>query len=337
MATIFLLILGVLVAELFTWTGEELLYPALKMIKNNTTLFMIIVLGGGYIVIFIIYWGKTLGYLETVVLATAQIYSDDDEVIVLPSALREIDIQMNRIKRDLAASQRAAREAEKRKNDLVVYLAHDLKTPLTSVIGYLSLLRDEDKISPELQLKYLSIALDKAERLEDLINEFFDITRFNFTSMSLTYQTVNLTRLLEQIVDEFAPMLSEKALSSKLRLSPDIMLSCDPEKLQRVFDNLLRNAINYSYEGNEIAIIMNLGDGCVELSFINHGATIPQQKLDKVFEQFYRLDSARTSKTGGAGLGLAIAKEIIGLHGGEIHAQSQNELIEFYVRLPMHS
>ena len=334
-AIFLLLLLGVFISESIIWQGDELLYILLHRVKQNLSTFMLIVLGGGYLVIFVIYWGKTLGYLETIVIATEQIYKSDDEVIVLPAALRELEGQMNQIKRDMLASRRAASEADKRKNDLVVYLAHDLKTPLTSVIGYLTLLRDEDKISPELQAKYLGIALDKAERLEDLINEFFDITRFSLTTMSLTYQTVNLTRMLEQIVDEFAPMLSEKSLSCKLSVPSELMITCDPEKLQRVFDNLLRNAINYSYDGREIIVSLNQCGDQIELSFINHGATIPQPMLDKIFEQFYRLDSARTSKTGGAGLGLAIAKEIVELHKGTISARSENEINEFFVRLPL--
>ncbi len=337
-AAIFLLmLLGVFISESIIWKGDEYLYILLHSVKQNLSVCMLVVLGVGYLVIFVIYWGKTLGYLETIVAATEQIYKSDDEIIVLPAALRELEGQMNQIKRDMLSSRHAASEAEKRKNDLVVYLAHDLKTPLTSVIGYLTLLHDEDKISPELQAKYLGIALDKAERLEDLINEFFDITRFSLTTMSLTFQTVNLRRMLEQLVDEFAPMLSEKSLSCKLSAPPDQMLVCDPEKLERVFDNLLRNAINYSYEGEEIVVLLNQCAEHVELSFINHGATIPQPMLEKIFEQFYRLDSARTSKTGGAGLGLAIAKEIVGLHGGVISASSKNEIIEFFVSLPLHS
>lgn len=109
-----------------------------------------------------------------------------------------------------------AKKAEKRKNDLIVYLAHDLKTPLSSVIGYLNLLKDEQQISDELREKYLSISLDKAERLEDLINEFFEITRFNLSNITLEYRMINLTRMLEQLVYEFKPMLAEKNLTCSM-------------------------------------------------------------------------------------------------------------------------
>jgi two-component system sensor histidine kinase VanS len=335
-ALFLLLFLGRFFSGLFIWRGDELLYRLLMFIDINIWEFMIFLCGGGYVVIFIIYWGKTLGYLENVIGALEKVYKSEDEAVKLPGTLREVEMQMNQIRLDLRERERIAREAEQRKSDLVVYLAHDLKTPLTSVIGYLTLLRDEGQISPELREKYLSIALVKAERLEDLINEFFDITRFSLGGLTLEPKLINLTRMLEQISDEFAPMLKEKSLRCTLNSPPDIMLTCDPDKLQRVFDNLLRNAINYSFEASEIIIVVSVDSGTASLSFINHGSTIPKHKLEKIFEQFYRLDSARTSKSGGAGLGLAIAKEIVELHGGSIRAQSENNMIEFSLTLPLH-
>ena len=147
-----------------------------------------------------------------------------------------------------------AREAEQRKNDLIVYLAHDLKTPLTSIIGYLTLLRDEPELSPAMRAKYTGIALDKAERLETLINEFFEITRFSLTHLTLQREEVNLTRMLEQVTFEFQPVLAEMDLVWDLSLPPDVVVVCDPDKLERVFDNLLRNANNYSYPGTLIRV-----------------------------------------------------------------------------------
>ena len=255
--------------------------------------------------------------------------------MVLPAALHDIENQMNQIKSDMLASRRAAEDAEKRKNDLVVYLAHDLKTPLTSVIGYLSLLQDERDLPEAQRAKYTGIALDKAERLEDLINEFFDITRFSLTSVTLDRRSVNLSRMLEQIADEFIPMLRERGLTCAVNAPAGVMMSCDPDKLQRVFDNLLRNAINYSYENTEITISLSVEGERAHITFMNHGDTIPAAQLDRLFEQFYRLDSARQSRTGGSGLGLAIAKEIVELHGGSISAQSVDNRIVFSVTLPL--
>ncbi|WP_368074714.1 sensor histidine kinase [uncultured Eubacterium sp.] len=226
-------------------------------------------------------------------------------------------------------------QEEQKKNDLIMYLAHDLKTPLTSIIGYLTLLRDEKDISTELRARYTGIALEKAERLEDLINEFFDITRFNLTSISLEKETINLSRMAEQIVSEFEPVLSEKDLRWNIHIEPGIMMVCDSNKLERVFDNLIRNAVNYSYRNTEIKVCLTKNNKEIMLNVENYGRTISPEKLEHIFEQFFRLDSARSSSTGGAGLGLAIAKEIVELHGGTIEAKSQEESILFTVIFPV--
>jgi two-component system sensor histidine kinase VanS len=288
----------------------------------------------GYVIIFLFFWFKTLGYLEDVIGATTNVYDSKDDLISLPTELKEVEKQMNQIKLSVRQNERAAKEAEQRKNDLIVYLAHDLKTPLTSVIGYLSLLRDEQQISEELREKYLSISLSKAERLEDLINEFFEITRFNLTSLTLELSRLNLGRMLEQISYEFQPLLDEKNLKCALKLPSDLEIKCDVDKMQRVFDNLIRNAINYSFPNSEIQIIVTKKMNEIQIDFMNQGNTIPAEKLSRIFEQFFRLDTARTSKTGGAGLGLAIAKEIIELHHGTITASSENERIHFQIILP---
>lgn len=316
------------------WFGNEFLYPILHFISNNSIEFLLFIFGVGFLSIFIFYWIKTLSYLENIIQATSNMYDSKDDLINLPTDLREVENQMNQIKLSIRHNQRVAKEAEQRKNDLIVYLAHDLKTPLTSVIGYLTLLRDENQISEELRDKYLSISLAKAERLEDLINEFFEITRFNLTNQILELSKINLTRMLEQITFEFQPMFAEKNLTFYLDAPTDVIIKCDVNKMQRVFDNLIRNAINYSFPDNRILIQMTWSGGTIQIDFINHGNTIPPEKLSRVFEQFFRLDTARTSRTGGAGLGLAIAKEIIELHNGTLTAFSENEEIKFTIRIP---
>ena len=220
-------------------------------------------------------------------------------------------------------------------DSLVNEAAQDIKTPLSSVIGYLNLLRDEGRISDELRERYLTISLDKAERLEDLINEFFEITRFNLSSITLVYGKINLTRMLEQLAYEFKPMLAGKNLKLEFAMQPDIFVLCDANKMQRVFDNLLRNAVNYCNADTSIKIIAEQIEDHVLIKVLNEGNTIPQERLERIFEQFYRLDVSRSSTTGGAGLGLAIAKEIIELHHGQITAHSADGFTCFEVLLPL--
>jgi len=255
--------------------------------------------------------------------------------ISLPPELLPIERKMNLAKRAIDRQKSDMLLAEQKKNDLVMYLAHDLKTPLASAISYLNLLRDEKQLSEELREKYLSISLAKSERLEDLINEFLEIARYSLSAITLQYSEINLTRLLEQLIFEFQPVLDKKGLACRLSAANDIVLKCDADKMQRVFDNLLRNAVSYSHGGTEITVEAGHDADCVTLRFSNHGETIPKDKLEQIFEQFYRLDTGRSA--GGAGLGLAIARQIVTLHHGTITAESGAGVTVFAVTLPMAS
>ena len=327
-------LLGWEICSRIAWQSYDPLYVFLNWIESYSLAWGVGGLLIGWIIITYRFFQKPLRYLDEIVAASEQLADPSAEPIVLPGAIKDVQDELNLVREQALRDAMAAREAEQRKSDLVVYLAHDLKTPLTSVIGYLTLLRDEPQISQELRAKYTGIALDKAERLEDLINEFFDITRFNLTHLTLEPESVNLTRMLEQITFEFNPVLAEKELAWDLHLAPDVEFVCDPDKLERVFDNLFRNAVNYSYRKTAISVSLERDGGRVTVRVRNRGKTIPAEKLDRLFEQFFRLGSSRASSTGGTGLGLAIAKQIVELHGGSITAESADETITFIVTLP---
>ena len=288
-----------------------------------------------FLIFFYLAMSEVTRYLNSIGTEIETILSNSEAPVTLEPELRPISEKLNTLKMTLKRREYEAVESEQRKNDLIMYLAHDLKTPLSSVIGYLTLLRDESQISKELREKYLSITLGKAERLEDLINEFFEITRFNIYDITLQYTKINLTRLLEQLVYEFKPMLKSKNLQCNLCVDDDIMLRCDADKIQRVFDNLLRNAVIYSFENTDITISAQCQEDTVSIIFCNHGDTLPEEKLNRIFEQFYRLDAARSTSSGGAGLGLAIAKQIVELHNGTIVAESQEDQNKFSITLPL--
>ena len=306
-----------------------------RVVRNYMDLYILVAILSVFLIILRIYLKGFTKYFNEINRGIDALIEENSGDVVLSTELAATEKKINHIKHTLAQRKLATELAEQRKNDLVVYLAHDLKTPLTSVIGYLTLLRDESQISEELREKYLSISLEKAERLEDLINEFFEITRFNLSDITLEYSRVNLTRLLEQLSYEFKPMLLEKNLKCELEIASNVMLKCDVNKMQRVFDNLLRNAVNYSFDDGTIHIVATQNENNLSIKFTNCGNTIPQEKLERIFEQFYRLDTARSSRSGGAGLGLAIAKEIVELHNGTITAKSENEVIEFEVTIPL--
>lgn len=317
-----------------TWYTTDYFYRLLHFMHMYWPVCLLVGLVAGYLVISVVYMMKVMHMITVILGAAEKLYQERMEPGQFPKELLGVENQFNQIQMNIQRSRQIAKETEQRKNDLIVYLAHDLKTPLTSVIGYLTLLYEEEEISKELRTKYLGIAKAKAERLEELINEFFEITRFNLTTLSLELSRVNLTRMLEQITYEFRPMMKEKGLEYECHFGKELYCNCDVNKLQRVFDNLMRNAINYSYENTKICVFLEREEENIRIVFENRGATISEEKLGRIFEQFYRLDTTRSSKSGGAGLGLAIAKEIVELHKGTLTAESRDERIRFVACLP---
>ena len=272
--------------------------------------------------------------LVEILSAMDEILKEPEKQVKLSNHLFMLESRLNNIRIDLISNQNKAKEEMQKKNDLIMYMAHDLKTPLTSIIGYLTLLTDEKEIPKNLQEKYLNIALKKALRVEDLTNQFCDITRDNLQSMPSTKQKIDLAFLLEQLVEESYPMLQEKNLECIFDKPKTIPFLGDGDKLARAFGNLLKNAISYSYANTAIKIEVKEDEDKIQIIFKNKGDKIPEYKLEKIFDKFYRIDESRTSSTGGAGLGLAITKQIIELHHGIIYAENKDEFIAFYIEFP---
>lgn len=261
---------------------------------------------------------------------------DIDSNDVFPAAYAEVATQIVQVKSTMQRHEQAMKDETNRKNDLITYLAHDLKTPLTSVIGYLDLL-EEAADMPRLQReKYIHITLEKSLRLEKLINEFFEITRYNLQQIVLEKEALDLSFMLMQLTDEFYPVLTSHGNTIDLQTEDELTVLGDSVKLARVFNNLLKNAISYSYPNTTIKVRAGRREADIIICFMNQGKNIPAEKLNAIFEKFYRMDEARSTNTGGAGLGLAIAKEIITLHGGSITANSQDETTTFCVTLPLY-
>ena len=259
---------------------------------------------------------------------------DKDREIKLSPEMESMESKIKTIKQTLEKREQDVKSAEQRKNDVVMYLAHDIKTPLTSVIGYLSLLDETNDIPPEQRAKYINTTLEKANQLERLVDEFFDITRYNLQTISLSKENIDLYYMLAQMTDEFYPLLSAKDKQFSLHIPEDLTLYGDADKLARVFQNILRNAVAYSTDNSVIDISAAISDDMVSIIFKNAGS-VSSENLASIFDKFYRLDSARSSATGGAGLGLAIAKEIVAAHGGNIYANSHDEHITFTVEVPI--
>ena len=333
-AMVLFALLALKIVESFVWQPSPIYY-LLLFIKQN----YVVVLVGTYLLVafFILlhYWGKTAEYVEEIIEASKMLISPDEEPIRLSPLLRQMEDRMNQIKQTALRNERAAQDEVQRKNDLIVYLAHDIKTPLTSVIGYLSMLDEVRDMPQQQRAKYTRLTLDKAYRLDQLVDEFFEITRFNLAHISVNKTRINLSLMLRQMADEFYPMLESQHKTAEVHAPEELILWGDADKLSRVFNNILKNAVAYSYENCAIEISTDQQrDNDVVITFSNQGDPIPREKLDMIFEKFFRLDSARSSHTGGAGLGLAIAKEIVVAHGGTITASSDALKTSFTVVLP---
>ena len=273
-------------------------------------------------------------YFDEISAGCDALLDEKTELITLSPEMGFLELKLNESKTILEKRERDAREAEQRKNDLVVYLAHDIRTPLTSVIGYLELLKEAPDLPVEQRAKYLSITLDKAYRLEQLINEFFEITRFNLQSIPLNRENIHLSYMLLQMAEEFYPILTPGGKSVRLDVPEDLSLYGDPDKLARVFNNILKNAAAYSYPDTVIEIRARQERNAVRITFTNQGPQIPEAQLNAIFEKFYRLDSARSSSTGGAGLGLAIAKSFVELQHGSLKISTEADLFRADIVLP---
>lgn len=312
---------GILPVESYFWLAD------IRVVLAALVYFGVIVLIAGRRILFCARYAEQMNQdLERLLLP-------EKEISAYPEALKSTEVQMKDIQYSIFRSAQIAKEAEQRKNDLVVYLAHDLKTPLTSIVGYLSLLEESPELDAPMRAKYVGIALNKAYRLEQLIDEFFEITRFNLQSIELTESHLDLTMMLYQISEEFYPALCAKELTLETHIEAGLRYRGDADKLARVFDNLLRNAISYSHPGTPVILSALQNETQIRISVRNSGDKIPPQKLKRLFEKFYRADPSRGSTNGGAGLGLAIAKQLIELHQGTIDVVSNDQYTEFTVLL----
>lgn len=305
-----------------------------RVIGNNKDFFLVI----GFLCLFSLFFyaalSKMVKYLNQVETGIDNIVLDSADSIHMITELKPIETRLNEIKQILKKQEQEVIEGEKKKNDLIVFLAHDLKTPLTSIVAYLTMLDSYQDMPEEERQWYTHIALEKSIRLGELISEFFEITKFNLQDIVLEPVELNLSMMLEQLADELYGVLREKNLTCEVEAAEDMVVYGDADKLARVFDNILRNAVSYCYPNTKIRIQAEMTEEGNRIVFSNRGKQIPKEQLGTIFEKFYRLDEARHSTTGGAGLGLAIAKEIVELHGGTIWAESDDKETRFIVTLP---
>lgn len=228
----------------------------------------------------------------------------------------------------------AERNAEKQKNDLITNVAHDLRTPLTTIVGYLELIKNNQQLTKEEIQKYSSVAYEKSKRLQSMMDDLFEFTCLDQANVKVHMTTINISELVLQIVDEFYPTFQEYHIIPEVKTSQNnLFIKGDGQLIARVFDNLLSNAVKYGKDGKKIKIEVLNDDETVTIKIMNYGNPIDSADLPYIFDKFYRSDASRSSSTGGTGLGLAIAKNIIQIHNGEILATSHQDKTTFIVIL----
>lgn len=292
---------------------------------------------GGYLLVYFTCRARASRETASITHILREFQENPDRLPQLAPQYAGIESQLSQIRSESLRQAQLLETEAQRKNDLITYLAHDLKTPLASVIGYLSLLDETPDLPVELRARYTGITLEKAYRLEQLINEFFEIVRFNLQSITVNYERLNLSLMLSQMADEFYPIVVPQGKEITVLSPQELTLWGDGDKLARVFNNVLKNAVAYSYPNTPIEIEARALKDKAVITFTNRGDPIPARKLETIFEKFYRLDSARSARTGGSGLGLAIAREIVNAHHGTITAASSVERTVFTVTLPLTS
>ena len=280
---------------------------------------------------------KTMKYIGKIAMAIQNISEGDLNTqieVVGDDEFSAMASNLNRMEADIRKLMDKERESERTKNELITNVAHDLRTPLTSIIGYLELLSSGPAISQEMQKKYIDIAYVKAKRLEKLIEDLFGFTKMNYGRISMNVGKVDIVKLLGQLLEEFYPSFMDKDLTYELKSNvPSQVITADGNLLARLFDNLINNAIKYGAEGKKVLVQVLAKDDTVTVSVTNYGYVIPAEELPLIFNKFYRVEQSRSSKTGGTGLGLAIAKSIVDMHGGTISVTSDLNGTVFTVKL----
>lgn len=243
---------------------------------------------------------------------------------------------LNIMAKDLYDLKEKEREAESTKNELITNVAHDLRTPLTSIIGYLDILNNGENIDEANRKKYTQIAYDKSKRLEKLINDLFSFTKLAYGNMPIQTSLIDIVKLLEQQIDEFYPSFEEHNLVCEFKAyTTSAMVLADGEMIARAFENLITNAIKYGKDGKIVKVVVKKVSDEIKVTVINYGTIIPKGDIPYIFDRFYRVEQSRQESTGGTGLGLSIAKSIVEKHGGRIvaHSSMAGTAFEVYLKI----
>ncbi|MBS5950355.1 MAG: HAMP domain-containing histidine kinase [Clostridium sp.] len=241
---------------------------------------------------------------------------------------------MNYMAENLKNSIELERNQEKLKSELITNVSHDLRTPLTSIIGYLQLIDNEKTIEND-KKRYTKIALNKSYKLKELIGDLFEYSKLQSNTVDINKSNVNIIEIIEQSIGElYIEAIKRNITFNKKYDYSNITLNIDSMKIGRVFENILSNSIKYGLENSSVLIDINESVEEVIISIENEIEQESLEDVDKIFNRFYRGNESRNSEVSGSGLGLAIAKSIVELHNGDIYAECCENTFKIYVKIP---
>lgn len=290
-----------------------------------------------YLLLFIKRIVKDMTYISDRIIDIADGKSDEKIIIERQDEIGEIAGRINEMTEQINQLITSERDALQSNKDLIACVAHDLRTPITSVKGYLDLALDTKHYDLEQRQKYVRIAQTKANRLEYLIHDLFNYTKLTSGEITLHRSKIDLVQLVEQMVEEFYPLFQEEELECTTKYNISYLeMNMDGELIARAVQNLLSNAIKYGKDGKHVYVELECLEQEVQIRVTNYGLVIPEESIKHLFDKFYRVERSRNVKTGGTGLGLNIAQEIVHLHGGRIQVTSGASGTCFTIALPLH-
>ncbi|AUD25374.1 sensor histidine kinase [Bacillus sp. HBCD-sjtu] len=248
----------------------------------------------------------------------------------------ELATNVNRMAKSLKESVENEKKSQEMKNEMISNISHDLRTPVTSLIGYADLLGNKLHANGEECEQYVSILKRKSYELKNQVDELLEYCQINYREIELHKSVVNMKALMEQIMIDFVPQLDDANMSFCIKGDKELHVEIDVALMVRLFENVISNSIMYGKDGKEILILVSKRDMNVEIEVKNFGQCIPDENLPYVFEKFYRGEKSRSSHTGGKGMGLAIARSIAKLHKGDITVRSNEKETVFTIALPQH-
>lgn len=341
---------AVLVVEMFIYYNLKLVleykaeveyintgYQETVSVSNVQLLVMVLVGITVFIISFMLLMENIVRYLNDMTKSVGRIAAGDlNEVVKVQGddELAYIAASLNDMTDKLLDLMEKERDSERSKNELITNVAHDLRTPLTSIIGYMGYLTMKKDLDEETKENYIQMVYAKAKRLEKLIEDLFSFTKLNYGKIAMRVEKVDIVMLINQLLDDFYPSFTQNDLEYELVCKRNsIIINADGNLLARLFDNLINNAIKYGKEGKYIRVFINDEEEHVVVSVVNYGYIIPKEDIKNLFNKFYRVEQSRSTNTGGTGLGLAIVKNIVDMHKGTIEVHSDLDGTEFEVKL----